>query len=63
MQLDIDSALLKGSRVGGIYFSQHSNYFINDGSGTHTDFLVPLKRVKEVVASKFNIKLDEEVIP
>ena len=37
----IDSALLKGSRVGGIYIShKHSNYFINDGSGTHTDFLV-----------------------
>ncbi len=59
----IDSALLKGSRVGGIYIShKHSNYFINDGSGTHADFLVLLKRVKEVVASKFNIKLDEEVI-
>ena len=27
-----------------------------------TDFLVLLRRVKEVIASKFSIKLDEEVI-
>tara|TARA_B100001248_G_scaffold49278_1_gene31641 strand:- start:12140 stop:12973 length:834 start_codon:yes stop_codon:yes gene_type:complete len=59
----IDSAELKGSRAGGIYISRkHSNYFINDGSGTYTDFLVLLRRVKETIAYKFNIKLDEEVI-
>ena len=59
----IDSAQLKGSRSGGIYIShKHSNYFINDGSGTYRDFLELLKRVKEVIASKFSIKLDEEVI-
>ena len=59
----IDSAQLKGSRAGGIYIShKHSNYFINDGSGTYRDFLELLKRVKEVIASKFSIKLDEEVI-
>ena len=59
----IDSAQLKGSRAGGIYIShKHSNYFINDGSGTYTDFLVLLRRVKEVIASKFSVKLDEEVI-
>ena len=59
----IDSAELKGSRAGGIYIShKHSNYFINDGSGTYIDFLVLLRRVKEVIASKFSVKLDEEVI-
>ena len=59
----IDSADLKGSRAGGIYIShKHSNYFINDGRGTYKDFLVLLKRVKEVIASKFSIELDEEVI-
>ena len=59
----IDSAQLKGSRAGGIYIShKHSNYFINDGSGTYIDFLILLRRVKEKIASKFGIKLDEEVI-
>ena len=59
----IDSAQLKGSRAGGIYIShKHSNYFINDGSGTYTDFLVLLRRVKKVIACKFSVKLDEEVI-
>ena len=59
----IDSAQLKGTRVGGIYIShKHSNYFINDGSGTYKDFLVLLRRVKEAIASKFDVKLDEEVI-
>ncbi len=59
----IDSAQLKGSRAGGIYIShKHSNYFINDGAGTYEDFLVLLRRVKEVIASEFSIKLDEEVI-
>ena len=59
----IDSAQLKGSRAGGIYIShKHSNYFINDGEGTYKDFLILLRRVKEVIASKFSVKLDEEVI-
>ena len=59
----IDSAQLKGSRAGGIYIShKHSNYFINDGSGTYKDFLVLLRRVKEVIISRFDVKLDEEVI-
>jgi len=59
----IDNAQLKGSRSGGVYIShKHSNYFINDGSGTYRDFLVLLRRVKEVIISKFNIELDEEVI-
>ncbi len=59
----IDDAELKGLRAGGIYIShKHSNYFINDGTGTYKDFLALLKRVKEIISSKFNIKLDEEVI-
>ena len=59
----IDRAELKGSRAGGIYIShKHSNYFINDGTGTYKDFLILMKRVKEVISSKFSIELDEEVI-
>ena len=55
--------MLKGARIGGIYISRkHSNYFINDGSGTYTDFLNLLNFVKRKISSLYNIKLKEEVI-
>ena len=59
----IESAMLKGERIGGIYISnKHSNYFINDGSGTYTDFLNLLSFVKRKISSLYNIELKEEVI-
>jgi UDP-N-acetylenolpyruvoylglucosamine reductase len=55
--------MLKGERIGGIYISRkHSNYFINDGSGTYTDFLNLLSFVKRKISSLYNIELKEEVI-
>ena len=59
----IEDAMLKGERVGGIYISRkHSNYFINDGSGTYTDFLTLLSLVKRKISSLYSIELKEEVI-
>ena len=59
----IEDATLKGERVGGIYISRkHSNYFINDGSGTYTDFLTLLSLVKRKISSLYSIELKEEVI-
>ena len=59
----IDGAMLKGKRFGGIYVSRkHSNYFINDGSGSFNDFLKLLSHVKSKVLSEYNIQLEEEVI-
>ena len=59
----IEAAELKGTRVGGIYISRkHSNYFINDGSGTYKDFVKLVNIVKNKVLTKYNIKLQEEVI-
>ena len=59
----IDGAKLKGKRFGGIYISRkHSNYFINDGSGTFTDFLKLLSYVKNKILLDYNIELKEEVI-
>ena len=59
----IEKAGLKGKRIGGIYISdKHSNYFINDGSGTYKDFLLLLQCVKNEIHTKFDILLDEEVI-
>jgi UDP-N-acetylmuramate dehydrogenase len=59
----IDGAELKGKKVGGIYISRkHSNYFINDGSGTYKEFLKLMNIVKNKVFTKYNIELQEEVI-
>ncbi len=59
----IESANLKGKRIGGIYVSKkHSNYFINDGTGTHRDFLDLLEYVKHKVSLTHNVDLKEEVI-
>tara|TARA_Y100000768_G_scaffold213075_1_gene160571 strand:- start:7627 stop:8460 length:834 start_codon:yes stop_codon:yes gene_type:complete len=59
----IEDSDLKGTRVGGIYISnKHSNYFINDGSGSFNDFIELTDIVKNKILLKFNIKLEEEVI-
>ena len=59
----IEEANLKGLRIGGIYVSRkHSNYFINDGSGTYQDFTLLLDNVKDIISSKYNIRLEEEVL-
>lgn len=59
----IEDSGLKGKRIGGIYISRkHSNYFINDGTGSFRDFLKLLNYVKEKVLSDYNIELKEEVI-
>jgi UDP-N-acetylmuramate dehydrogenase len=59
----IECVELKGMKVGGIYISRkHSNYFINDGTGTYSDFLELIEIVKKRVLDKYNIRLQEEVI-
>ena len=59
----IETANLKGKRIGGIYVSRkHSNYFINDGTGTYSDFLKLLEYVKHKVSLTHNVDLKEEVI-
>ena len=59
----IEDAKLKGFRIGGLYVSQkHSNYFINDGTGSHQDFILLLNTVKDKIFNKYNIELTEEVV-
>ena len=59
----IEDSELKGTRVGGIYISnKHSNYFINDGTGTFHDFMALVDIVKRKILLEFDIKLEEEVI-
>ena len=59
----IEDAKLKGFRIGGLYVSQkHSNYFINDGTGSHQDFILLLNAVKDKIFNKYSIELSEEVV-
>lgn len=58
----IDDAGLKGYRVGDAQVSmKHSGFIVNLGNATASDFLQVIQHIKEVVLSKFNIKLEEEI--
>ena len=58
----IDQAGLRGAVVGGAQVSEvHSNFLINRGWATASDFLELARRVREAVFSTSGVKLEEEV--
>ena len=58
----IERAGLKGMRVGGVFVSsKHSNFFINDSSGTVFDFLSLCSVVSTAVEKQFGICLIPEI--
>jgi UDP-N-acetylmuramate dehydrogenase len=58
----IDQAGLRGAVVGGAQVSEvHSNFLINRGWSTASDFLELARRVREAVFSTSGVKLEEEV--
>ncbi|KAB0665384.1 UDP-N-acetylmuramate dehydrogenase [Oryzomonas japonica] len=58
----IDQANLRGVTVGGAQVSEvHSNFLINRGGATATDFLGLATRVKEAVFAATGVQLEEEV--
>lgn len=58
----IDSAGLKGSRIGGAEISRmHANYFVNLGDATAGDVLALIELAKSRVAAKFGIELELEI--
>ncbi|RNC72660.1 MAG: UDP-N-acetylmuramate dehydrogenase [Desulfuromonadales bacterium] len=58
----IDSAGLRGERIGGAQVSEvHANFLINRGGATAADFLALVKRIKDVVRLKTGMALEEEV--
>ena len=58
----IDQAGLRGETVGGAQVSEvHSNFLINRGGATASDFLELAAKVKEQVKSITGIELEEEV--
>lgn len=58
----IERAGLKGVRVGGVYVSsKHSNFFLNDKSGSSYDFLRLQKIVEDRVEKQFGVSLISEI--
>ena len=59
----IEQAGLKGFRIGGAEVSQvHANFIVNAGSATAADIKQLSENVQKVVAQKFGIKLQREII-
>ena len=58
----IDQAGLRGTTVGGAQVSEvHSNFLINRGGATASDFLELARQVREAVFRATGVKLEEEV--
>ena len=58
----IDSAGLKGYRVGGAEVSsKHANYIVNAGGATAADVRAVIDHVRDIVFERFGIELELEV--
>ncbi|AMA72572.1 MULTISPECIES: UDP-N-acetylmuramate dehydrogenase [Aneurinibacillus] len=59
----IESAGLKGLRVGGAQISEkHANFIVNRGNATAQDVLDLMEQVIKIVNERYNIKLVPEVL-
>ncbi len=58
----LESAGLKGTRIGGVEISQkHANFFINDGSATATDYYRLIRLAQKKVFDLTGIMLETEI--
>lgn len=58
----IDSAGLKGTRVGGARVSElHANFIVNDGTASAADIEQLIRHVQQVVEAKHGVRLQTEV--
>ena len=58
----VDSAGLKGRRVGGAMVSRkHANFLINRGDATAHDVLELVREVRKAVLEQFHVELENEV--
>jgi UDP-N-acetylmuramate dehydrogenase len=58
----IDTAGLKGHRIGGARVSEmHANFIVNDGTATAADIERLIEFVQRTVEEKFSVKLNPEV--
>jgi UDP-N-acetylmuramate dehydrogenase len=59
----IEAAGLKGMRVGGAEVSEkHANFIVNTGEATAADLRAAIERVQHVVAERFGVALETEVV-
>jgi UDP-N-acetylmuramate dehydrogenase len=60
----IEAAGLKDFSVGGVRFSTiHSNFIVNDGSGTAEQVLELIAHAQAVVLDRFGVQLETEIEP
>ena len=58
----IESAGLKGERIGGAMVSMlHANFIVNDGDATSSDVFRLIERVQQAVRIRFGVSLELEV--
>ncbi|MCZ6691028.1 MAG: UDP-N-acetylmuramate--L-alanine ligase [Planctomycetota bacterium] len=58
----IESAGLKGERIGGAMVSMlHANFIVNDGEATSSDVFRLIERVQQAVRIRFGVSLELEV--
>src|SRR5690606_20060216 len=58
----IETAGLKGTRIGGARVSEvHANFIVNDGTATARDIEALIRHVQQVVEQKHGVKLQTEV--
>jgi UDP-N-acetylmuramate dehydrogenase len=58
----VETAGAKGMRVGGASVSaKHSNFIVADAGAKASDVLSLIRRVRELVAERFGVRLDLEV--
>jgi UDP-N-acetylmuramate dehydrogenase len=60
----IQSAGLKGFRVGGAKVSEiHANFIVNDGTATAHDVVEVMREVQKRVYGEYQIRLEPEILP
>ena len=59
----IESLGLKGFTIGGAMVStKHSNFIVNTGLGTATDYINVMEKVESLVLAKFGVNLQREIV-
>ncbi len=59
----VDLAGLKGAACGGARVSTvHANFVVNEGGATAKDFAALVDRMRDAVAARFGLVLEEEIV-
>jgi UDP-N-acetylmuramate dehydrogenase len=59
----VDLAGLKGASCGGARVSTvHANFVVNEGGATARDVVTLLERMRDAVAARFGVVLEEEIV-